>query len=255
MRFTVLSLAALLAAAVLPASAVNYVEIQGLHTVFYYDTDFFSPDNVSVSGDSIQFGLPTDISVTVNVAYAADSKTASTSIRTVSPLLAVAKDGYLLDVRASISANSTIASTTSKINGYTSISAAESAGTYSNGVFTSNGSSSMDLSTGQNGYSAVQAAGTRTYTTGSTACCLSGTAQAIKLTGTSFGVGVSQAGIGTQTFTLKSLTYSFNAVTAGTVINPPEAVPEPETYGMMLAGLGILGWVARRRSSRIISLA
>lgn len=26
------------------------------------------------------------------------------------------------------------------------------------------------------------------------------------------------------------------------------AVPEPETYGMLLAGLGILGWLARRRT-------
>jgi hypothetical protein len=26
-------------------------------------------------------------------------------------------------------------------------------------------------------------------------------------------------------------------------------VPEPETYGMMLAGLGVLGFLARRRKS------
>jgi hypothetical protein len=28
------------------------------------------------------------------------------------------------------------------------------------------------------------------------------------------------------------------------------AVPEPETYAMMLAGLGLVGWSARRRASR-----
>jgi hypothetical protein len=28
------------------------------------------------------------------------------------------------------------------------------------------------------------------------------------------------------------------------------AVPEPETYAMMLAGLGLLGWVGRRRNQK-----
>lgn len=31
------------------------------------------------------------------------------------------------------------------------------------------------------------------------------------------------------------------------LLNP---VPEPETYGMMLAGLGVVGYAARRRKSR-----
>ena len=33
-------------------------------------------------------------------------------------------------------------------------------------------------------------------------------------------------------------------VTAG---GPPTSVPEPETYAMLLAGLGLMGFVARRR--------
>ena len=36
------------------------------------------------------------------------------------------------------------------------------------------------------------------------------------------------------------------AVTAGSAISV-SAVPEPETYAMMLAGLGLLGFAARRR--------
>lgn len=29
------------------------------------------------------------------------------------------------------------------------------------------------------------------------------------------------------------------------------AVPEPETYAMLVAGLGLLGWVGRRRKQQI----
>ncbi|WP_374360569.1 FxDxF family PEP-CTERM protein [Pseudoduganella danionis] len=32
--------------------------------------------------------------------------------------------------------------------------------------------------------------------------------------------------------------------------NPTAPVPEPETYAMLLAGLGLLGWTARRRQAR-----
>jgi len=39
-------------------------------------------------------------------------------------------------------------------------------------------------------------------------------------------------------------------ITAGSVIVAP-AIPEPETYGMLLAGLGLLGFVARRRINKV----
>ncbi|MBY0556040.1 MAG: FxDxF family PEP-CTERM protein [Burkholderiaceae bacterium] len=46
--------------------------------------------------------------------------------------------------------------------------------------------------------------------------------------------------------TLTSLTVT-PVVDGGTNITP---VPEPETYAMLLAGLGLLGWTARRRQQR-----
>ena len=33
------------------------------------------------------------------------------------------------------------------------------------------------------------------------------------------------------------------------------AIPEPETYAMMLVGFGLLGWVARRRKQSLGNLA
>jgi hypothetical protein len=37
-------------------------------------------------------------------------------------------------------------------------------------------------------------------------------------------------------------------ITAGAAVIATAAVPEPETYGLLLAGLGLLGFVARRRT-------
>ena len=45
----------------------------------------------------------------------------------------------------------------------------------------------------------------------------------------------------------------FSAVEIGILTDlgySPTAVPEPETYAMMLLGIGVLGWVGRRRKVR-----
>ena len=47
-------------------------------------------------------------------------------------------------------------------------------------------------------------------------------------------------------FSQANVTYSAFEVVEG----PFPAVPEPETYAMMLAGLGLLGFIARRRKQR-----
>jgi hypothetical protein len=53
-----------------------------------------------------------------------------------------------------------------------------------------------------------------------------------------FGIVASDAGTG-------SLSVGINATANGTV----GAVPEPESYAMLLAGLGLMGAVVRRRKN------
>ncbi len=44
-------------------------------------------------------------------------------------------------------------------------------------------------------------------------------------------------------------TTTARQITAGSVVAGVASVPEPETYGMLLAGLGLLGFIARRRKA------
>jgi hypothetical protein len=46
-----------------------------------------------------------------------------------------------------------------------------------------------------------------------------------------------------------------NGNVTGAVANGTPAIPEPETYAMMLVGFGLLGWVARRRKQSLGNLA
>ncbi|MDI1298128.1 FxDxF family PEP-CTERM protein [Methylotenera sp.] len=78
---------------------------------------------------------------------------------------------------------------------------------------------------------------------------------ALVINGTVFG-GVAKVDFGFLEGTLGSGMYSLHI--AGTATGPKASyagtlsvspVPEPETYGMMLAGLGLMGFVARRRKS------
>ena len=51
------------------------------------------------------------------------------------------------------------------------------------------------------------------------------------------------AGVGTN---LDVITYNLTA-SSNAALYATAPVPEPETYGMLMAGLGLVGWMARRR--------
>ncbi|MCV2360736.1 FxDxF family PEP-CTERM protein [Paucibacter sp. TC2R-5] len=55
---------------------------------------------------------------------------------------------------------------------------------------------------------------------------------------------------GTTTLTFKAIGNSDSYGTSLDLVSVTAAVPEPETYALMLAGLGAIGFVARRRSKQ-----
>lgn len=68
--------------------------------------------------------------------------------------------------------------------------------------------------------------------------------------GSFFAIGTSYTGMATSTDTLKLFYFdSNNGDNSGSVMANVTAVPEPETYALLLAGLGVIGAVARRRKS------
>lgn len=56
---------------------------------------------------------------------------------------------------------------------------------------------------------------------------------------------------GTYTLQIKGTVSGLAGGSYGGVLNIAQPVPEPETYGMLLAGLGLIGFAARRKSNKV----
>lgn len=69
--------------------------------------------------------------------------------------------------------------------------------------------------------------------------------------GSFFSIGTSYTGYASATDTLKLFYFDSNyGDNSGSIMATVTAVPEPETYALLLAGLGLMGAVARKRKAK-----
>lgn len=237
-----LSVSVGLLAAAGAAQAANFVEIDGQNVQFFYDADFWGANAASVSGDMISFNLGNDYVTTAKVKASSANGVATQGIQESSNLgvIAVAKHGYQLESFMSANTDASF-----NLVGNLSYAVVNASGalyqvTGSGGQFTpvgfdlgqfdtyniafvnggpASGSLSRSATAGALGWSYVPALGLQT----------------------TLSSNVQQNGPGLSSTKLSGVSYGFVTV--------PVPVPEPGTYAMLLAGLGMLGLMARYRKS------
>ena len=221
------------------AQAANYMEIDGDNVQFFYDADFWGENAATVTGNTISFDLGTDYTTSAKVKTSGANSLASQTLQQSDPfgLVVVAKGGYQLQnyLEASLVGHYTLAAQ----GGYAVGSAAGfvNSGTFTGGTFNPAPWSGDYYSA----YNIVFSSGA----VSSGALNTSGTAGALGVVVPGLGIetfvasGVQQAGPGSSTSVVSSVSYGVAVVAA--------PVPEPEAYAMLLAGLGALALAARRR--------
>ncbi|SDG79500.1 MULTISPECIES: PEP-CTERM sorting domain-containing protein [unclassified Duganella] len=219
------------------AQAVNYVSVAGNDITFYYDADFWGLNAGSVSGNSISFGVDPSYSLLAKVA---SNKPAGTNVQTYADsasaaVIAVAHNGYVLNSAVGFNLQGSYGG----VNGGSAMTTTAGGdiygGTFASGVFNSGNYI--------NSYSVGFASDAQSPAAGNINVSQSGGDNGIQYSALGLDAliyaNVYQHGPGNLSLDVASARYEFSV----------SAVPEPETYGMLLLGLGALGFIARRKRS------
>lgn len=226
------------------ANATHYIELNGSNAQFFYDADVWGSGNVAVVGNAIMFS---------DLNYANSLTLASAPVDTVrstrphaylNSVVAIAHSGYALtgEVVGGISAGSYALSAVHNGNGAAMLSdrTVVASGKFSAGLFT------YETEVGDNDhYLSIYANRNQATSSHFDAGGMAANPPVFSL-GQYSTLGLSYAFLanelvlgsaGALTSTIDSARYDFTVA----------AVPEPESYAMLLLGLGLLGVAARRR--------
>lgn len=214
------------------AQAANYVTLSGANVDFFVDADYFDVSAATVTGNAISFAF-TAPEYTLNVAgNLPGGRSEGTLFSDRGKLLyVVAHDGYSVLPRFRANADAWYDSTAETGRATASINTYAFRSTYSNGEF----SSSPD----SNGFQFLQL--NRTGIADGEAQAFSGYGDGYRVPVGALGLDLNlsaqvvQEGVSSTTLSIRQLGYSFTVA----------AVPEPEAWLMVLAGLGVMGWALR----------
>ncbi len=227
------------------AQAVNMVEISGNNVSYFYDSDFWGLNNATLTGNTLTFDTKNLLTTSAAVKRAVGNASDDVYWKDQAGVIAVAHQG------SSVSANVASKSTFSgQFNGgsgavWTTTGGYQVySGEYANGAFNAAHSDDAD-GWGYNTFfrnskagSFIQQVTADYYQDGWTTLNL----QALQVVSL-LDLHAYQDSRGSTFGSVDQLSYEFTVTTA-------PAVPEPETYAMLLAGLGLLAAAARRTSRR-----
>ncbi len=215
------------------AHAANMVEVGGLHAKFFYDSDYWGAGALTVVDNSLTFAVSNAFSLSTTMRQADGHS--QKDLGTYSQIWAIADDGYALSsAMTNTVAGQVKVTSEGSYAAFHSLSIVNSASWDGSRMHLLGGS---DYSFNYPGRSGLNGAFEGTLV-GVETSKNDRQDHAALLLELSIGMLVDQNGRGQSSATMNTIRYDF------TVMRP---VPEPETYAMLLAGLGLVGFMARRR--------
>lgn len=230
---------ALLAAGTLvgTAQAANYVEVVGSHVSFFYDADYWGLGAATVVGDKITLSTPSYVDRTAVGSTPSEKNERIFVDSDAAAVVAVAHSGYAMT--GEVGYKPTITYTLSANGSKIALAGTDMLyyGAFDGSSFTSAGAvgwNSYGTNVNSNG---TAGSGVTNEPTTNGSMFNAPSKYGVLAIDSSLYLSAIQQGIGT---TKAAVTYSYDFSTI-------TAVPEPATYGMLLAGLGAMALVARRK--------